>query len=382
MENIFGLKLKDICAQALGSEEEKKKAVKICLDLNLSEREEMVLNNIFGPTPENILIFLELYQTYLPYLRGQKNKLSPLLKWEEVANLDIGETEFESVDVLGMFLHSVFLWNGKKEYESVVREFVRKMEILTSGTFDFNGVVGDNWEDIYYRLILLVMSENFAFLEDRIQVFFVGSKFLYGAIASGFDIDYQVGRAVDYFVYLSVRFDFASNLAIFLYANDEEIGFNPENGETVKISFWIDKFRVFSNSKFDSLSLMNFFQDKNAWGDNNDYFTKSIVNHVLRIYSHLVSGFFVYPDTSGIDIKKMQNRIEKDEKQKEVMHEKKINYSKLKEAILLSVLSLTEDAKINFILTRLQELSDQYNDPTISDLYYFDEESGEFKWKV
>jgi len=383
MENIFGSKLKDICAQALGSEEEKKEAIKICLDLNLSEREELVLNNIFGPTPENVLVFLELYKTYLPYLRGQKNKLSPMLKWEEAANLDVGELEFESVDVLGMFLRSAFLWSGQKEYESVVREFVRKMEILTSGTFDFSGVVGSNWEDIYYRLTLLVMSENFAFLEDRIQVFFVGSKFLYGAIASGFDMDYHVGQAVDYFIYLSVRFDFASNLAVFLYANDEEIGFNPENEEPVKISFWIDKFRVYSDKKFDSLSLMNFFQDNNIWGTNNDYFSRSIINQVLRIYSHLITGFFVYPEISDIDVKKIKNQIKNEQKQEpEVTTSPKPNLLNIKSTILKEASNLSGDDEMTFVLNKLSELSDQYNDPTISDLYYFDEGSGEFKWKV
>ncbi|MFA6547640.1 MAG: hypothetical protein WCT11_01695 [Candidatus Magasanikbacteria bacterium] len=371
MDNPFEIKLAEICAKAVGDETSKKAALARCANFGLSNREEFLLNSIFGPTPDNVLILLDLYDTYLPYVRGQKDNGRFIADWDSANKLILDAINLDTVEMFGMFLRSIFVWNGEKKYESAVREVLRKFEDYTAGTLEFDEI-SVFWSEVYYKLILLIVAENLSFLTEEMQKFFINSKMLFEAIASGVDLDQKINQSINYFDYLDLRRELASTFAVFLYVNEQNIGFNPATGEPVKLAFWIDKFRVYSNKKFDGLSLINFIQDEKTWGEFNDGFSRMIINSVLMIYGHLVSGYYVYPPASeevvrSAPVKKIEPETP--------------TYGDIRKLVEEKTSQLTDDDKPTEIINLLNNFSVQYNDPTILDLYYFDEPSGEFKWR-
>lgn len=375
MENPFEIKLAEICAQAIGSEEERRLAVTRCQNFGLSDREEFVLNAIFGPTPDNVVLFLDLYESYLPYLRGQKDNGSFVSDENTAEGLVLDAQSLDTVETFGKFLRSVFIWNGEQRYESVVREVVKKFESYTAGTFEFDEF-SDSWSETYHKLLVLMISENLNWLPEVIQVFFVSSKIFFEGMALGVDLDEKISQSIDYFVYLDLRQELSTVLATFLYANEQDIGFNPATGEPVKLSFWIDKFRVYSNKKFDGLSLINFIQDDKTWGEFNDGFSRLIINSVLMIYGHLVSGYYVYPPASEEVVRSAPVVSAPKPVEPELP-----TYGDIRKIVEDKTAQLSDDEQPTEIINLLNNFSTQYNDPTIMDLYYFDEQSGEFKWR-
>ncbi len=390
MDNPFRVKLSDICARAAGSEEDRKMAVAKCVSFRLSDREDFLLTAVFGPTPDNVLVFLDLYETYLPYVRGATKGGPEVFDWKSANKLDLEVLNLESTETFGWLLRLVFIWDGQPQYEASVREVVRKLEAYTNGSFEFDGLA-DVWSEIYYRLMVVLMAENLAFLEKPIQMFFIGSKLFVDATIFGIDLDDKINKSVDYYVYLSIRFDQSTDFATFLYANEQTVGFDPETGDAVKLSFWIDKFRIYSDKKFDGLSLINLVQDEKTWGKFNDSFVRTIIKSILMIYGHLVNGYYIYPPAEELA------RYAKTEKPinvqpavvdtslptlPPVVDEVIVpNYVDIKKMALDKAISFSEDEQPALVINFLSELADKYNDPTIADLYYFDEQSGEFKWR-
>lgn len=399
MDSPFQIKLAEICAQAVGNEESKKAALAQCASFGLSLREDFLLGAVFSPSTDDVPAFLDLYSTYLPYIRGEIKKIPDVFEWKEANEVDLSAIDLESVDVFGWLLRQTFLWNGDSRYEAAVREIVRKLEAYTNGAFEFDSLT-ENWSKVYYRLVVVLIAENLAFLEKPVQMFFVGSKMFVDALILGIDLDEKINSSVDYYVYLSLRFDQSTDTATFLYANEQTVGFNPETGEPVKLSFWIDKFRVYSNKKFDGLSLINFVQDEKMWGDYNDGLIRTIVKNILMIYGHLVSGYYIYPSMGELE--------QYTSSEKTVSTEESVltveplppplapmstvptsvpaepilpSYIEIRDMVLSRITKFSEEEKPAAIIDLLGELSKKYNDPTIADLYYFDEQEGVFKWR-
>jgi hypothetical protein len=398
MDSPFQIKLAEICAQATGSEESKKAVLAKCASFELSPREDFLLGAVFSPSTEDVQAFLDLYSVYLPYIRGVVKKMPDIQDWKEANKIDLSALDLESVDVFGWLLRQTFLWNGDSRYEAVIREVVRKLEAYTNGAFEFDGLT-ENWSKVYYRLMVVMIAENLAFLEKPIQMFFVGSKMFVDALILGIDLDDKINNSVDYYVYLSLRFDQSTDTATFLYANEQPVGSNPETGEPTKLAFWVDKFRVYSNKKFDGLSLINFIQDEKTWGEYNDGLVRTIIKNILMIYGHLVSGYYIYPSMGELEQYNKTNKSVNTEVAPASVSVPQPapapaapvtsvpiksappSYAGTRDMVLSRITKFSEEDKPAAIIDLLGELSKKYDDPTIADLYYFDEESGEFKWR-
>ncbi len=371
MDNQFKTKLADLCSQAFGDENERKDAIARCANLGLSSREEFILNAIFGPTQENIIVFLRLYETYLPYLRGQKDNGRFIGDWKSANTLIVDSFNLTKVETFGMYLHSLFAWNGQVKYGSSISEVVKKFEEYTSGTFDFTDL-SEVWSEAYYRLSLLIVSENLQFLPENIQMLFVGTNMLFESMVFGVNVDKCINQSISYYPVLKIRHELSSAFAVFLYGNDQTIGVNPETGEPTLLAYWIDKFEIFSNKKFDGLSLINFVKEDTTWGTQNDNYVRQVIQSVLMIYGHLVSGYYVTPPTDESVV-----RISPPEP----IEPEVPSHEDIKEMVQEEVVDLSDDDKPAAIIDSLNDISTHYNDPAIADLYYFDEQSNEFKWR-
>lgn len=63
-----------------------------------------------------------------------------------------------------------------------------------------------------------------------------------------------------------------------------------------------------------------------------------------------------------------------------IREEKARSYQEISKQVIDSTASVPEDERDEQIITRLTELSEQYKDERIQDLYYFDEKTGKFVW--
>ncbi len=106
----------------------------------------------------------------------------------------------------------------------------------------------------------------------------------------------------------------------------------------------------------------------------------------VRYAPHLSSSLFsdiTFDEFSKDELEKAEQIIE----QEGVVQDQDVpknNLSTTRDAIVRSAedqkLSIGSDEYVDFVLNALQKYSEQYNDPRILDLYYYDEKTGSFVW--
>ena len=135
-------------------------------------------------------------------------------------------------------------------------------------------------------------------------------------------------------------------------------------------------------------SARSFFEftsaEKSERMENILYFINFLLEHedISEIYEDYLVSFIDYHDD---DIPKEEKMTIKREPQilstsEEVLKLKAFSYQEIFEKIKNEILSSPTDERDDRILTRLDELSNKYNDEKIRDLYYYDEQSGKFVW--
>jgi len=236
-----------------------------------------------------------------------------------------------------------------------------------------------------YTLLAAYYFDHLA--DEQITYIFASELVVFGSMV-GFDWKYLVAKRVEQSVNYYDRRNFCLNLAAGLADNLTVLG-KKTSGEVSTCKDWIDSFRAYSHGEFDGSSLFGFSSDQNTFlSCNND--EKETVLDLLRLYTHLINGSLAL---SGIALEDVDKRLSEWKKNKYNLTDSKLYFNTVKkqetdyEGIKRAISKeFPLDSDGNFtdvegVLKKLNVLSVDYNDPTIADLYYFDEQTGEFKWR-
>lgn len=268
---------------------------------------------------------------------------------------------------------------------------------------------------VYNTLCLYFFQQ----LPDKIVYFLFESGFVILALRIGFKLEDIIREATDRMVAFDRRNVFCLEMAASLADNPTQLG-EDVNHESKDVKYWIDNFRIYSQSNFGGSDLLNFAADKNYFGGCTGA-DRELIMKVLEMYTHLINGYLAVPggDMAAVD-KRLSDLEEKgkadnplayfDDKlfSKDVSVEdgniapielpveekesvavvqdtgiKDFDTKTIKK-IIISEFGYSQDGQfedVEAVVNRLQELASDYNNPTIADLYYFDEQSGEFKWR-
>lgn len=186
------------------------------------------------------------------------------------------------------------------------------------------------------------------------------------------------------------RRDLCLDLAAALTMNDSVIG-KKADGLPADIAYWIDVARAVTQSKFDGVGLMKFINDA-AYVGNCDGKEKKDIQKILQLYAHLINGFLILPE---VDMESFIANVKDEEETDEFMFKPA---EKIENPILEKEIKATDIKKmindkfptdqdgnyldVEGVLTELQRLSIQHNDPKISEFLYFDDQENKFKWSI
>lgn len=355
--------------------------------LNLTSDEEKILVCILPPNPSDFDSSLKTYELWIKMMRAPAAENVFWTSIKETAALKPDKQTLQSDKFWFSLLSSLCLWRSSEDYRLVALEFLTKITRFAGGDLMF-GNLDAPWDSYYLRATLLLAEKYYAHLPEEFQFILLAGNLLILFLSMNLDLEKALGGAVAFYSTLSDRDELSVQLAACIYSNNTPVGADDQD-RPVAIAYWIDKFRVLSNSKFDGMSLINLMKDDNIW-KNYDPDSKALIRLLLLAYSSLITLKYVYQD---VDLEKLE-RLERKKKealppvlpreQPENKKQEKKDYAEIKKTIINSfpVGSDNQFADINGVLVRLRDLSKQYNDPAISDLYYYDETDQQFKWKV
>jgi hypothetical protein len=206
-----------------------------------------------------------------------------------------------------------------------------------------------------------------------------------------------------------------------LAENPNDLG-QDNNHEKKDVKYWVDNFRIYSQGNFGGSDLLNFAADKNYFGGCSGE-EKELIVKILQLYTHLINGYLIVPQGDLVAVEKRLKDFEEKGKAndplayfddklltgdisaiepipvsttKEAPVARKKNISNIQadgikkidaqmiKKIVMSEFGYTEGDQfedVEAVIQRLQELAVDYENPEIADLYYFDEQGNEFKWR-
>lgn len=368
MESIFRFNLKSFCEEASRVTGDGSSVVAL-RDLNLNPREEYLLVRVLQPaTAQELSNVLRRYSFFVKYWRDQDNQY-PIFALDEIESLDWNKNFLSQEKTLGRLMRSIYVWDGREEYDKEIRYLLQKLEIASGGNFIFEDLE-DGVSSLYIRLSAILFVEGMPFLDRGLQMYFFQSRFYLLTLMMDLDVEKAISRAMDDVVTFNNRHDLSQKFAIFLLSNQTALGFKGD-GEPANVDYWVDKFRLFSAKKLDGISLLNFFSDKTNLDDYNSEEDIFLIKVSLTIYGYLVSGKYVLA-------------VDSDTINKNVSIENKIkvfDFKIIKAELLKKYGDGKEIKDVGGAMVELDILSKRYNDPKILELYYYDEPTGEFKWQ-
>ncbi len=349
-------------------------------------------------------------------LRGDDGSLPFTI--EEMIGEDLPLNWLENEETMRRMYRTVYYCINKNEV-GLAMEFRVGLDLLFTGnSLPLDQVNGDAITGIY----IAVCAYFFRNLPAPLTHYLFASQFVVLMLKLGFDLEIIIRRAVNDIVLVESRNSYCLELAASLADNQTEIG-KAVTGENRDIKYWIDNFRIFSKGNFSGSELLNFLADYNYLGGCNAE-EKKIINILLQLYAHLVNGFLIVPDGDLEAVNRRMNEMEKKgiagdylaslfgsagelekKAEKEVLEiVEKVSAEKVLEksekiptqtpGLFWSGATIRKfvESEIGYypnaqypevekVLARLQEMAKDYNDPAIADLYYFDEQTGEFKWR-
>ncbi|MFH1947188.1 MAG: hypothetical protein ABIJ23_03475 [Candidatus Magasanikbacteria bacterium] len=350
--------------------------------LQMTDLEKYLLTCIFSPSVDDWGNTIKKYEEELPRLRGLSEGVEYWFSSKQVYEMEFTDEFLTSPTTKANLLASIKLWH-LDDYSEPAKELLRKFDKYTNGTFTFDNLE-DDWSSFYIRVTLLLVINYFEELPLVWQGYFLNSDFFHLIIVLNLDLNSALQRAIESNVYIFDRKDYALQYATFVYDNKTPVAIKPSGEGLTDNSFWIDLFRQFSKQKFDGISLIEFFNDKEIWR-NCDIEDKMVIKEVLILYSHLISDIYVYPTDD--EIKKFKKEETK-ENIKEVDQKSndgsEIKYKKIKKDIEARFPKDENDEydDIPGILEELERLAIEQGDDKISELFFWDENLNKFSWTI
>lgn len=372
-ENYFLINLLQLCKTELKDSPDLDNFITRINNLKLTSSEEKFITALFHPDADDFETTLETYEGLLPIIRGQDGVNAYWLSTEELSKIAFNRELMEDGLFFNKVMRSVFVYRE--------REFPSLAVISANVYLDF---VGDNWVpeikapyDFYYlRLFLLLLEKYFSGIEEKWQLFFMRSKWLYYYISIGLDLDKIMNDSILDINYIKGRQDLSFQLAVSLLANETLIG-SDEKGVDVMFSYWLEKFQGYRQQEVPGLRMATFLSDVDIW-KNTPPDEKEVIKQLLLIYINLVGDFYIYKDITEKDVELVK-------KESEVkVEEKKADYSEIKKDIEARFAKDSDGQFVDLagVLGELESLSEKYNDAKIKDLYFFEENEGKFKWSI
>lgn len=372
-ENYFLINLLQLCKTELKDSPDLDNFITRINNLKLTPSEEKFITALFHPDADDFDTTLETYEVLLPIIRGQDGVNAFWFSTEELSKIAFNRELLEDGLFFNKVMRSVFLYREK--------EFPTLAVILANVYLDF---VGDSWVpeikspyDFYYlRLFLLLLEKYFNTIEEKWQLFFMSSKWLYYYISIGLDLDNIMNNSILDISYIKGRQDLSFQLAVALLANETLIG-SDEKGVGVNFAYWLEKFQGYRQQEVPGLRMASFLSDVDIW-KNSSPDEKEVIKQLLMVYINLVGDFYIYKDISekDIEIVKKENEVK--------VQEKKVDYSEIIKEVETKFKSDTDGQFLDLggVLGELENLSKKYNDAKIKDLYFFEENEGKFKWSI
>lgn len=335
-------------------------------EFGLTTEEEYFLVSIYPPDLDNFSASLDLYERKLPIIRGQTD-IKPWVDYDEISKLKLNRSVLSDEEMENLVLRSVFVWY-LGDYPNLAVCLIDKFDGVTDGDFTFVDLE-DSTGSFYLRISTFLFVRYMHALAEYYQLFFFQSTLFLLAANMGLDLESAVINSVDSSYIIEERKKLCVALAVALYTNPSVIGGKPEDGMPADVAYWIDKFKVYSNGKFDGMSLTRFLNDTSLWKYAYDY-EKKIIEFIIKLYVGLVGGFYASPSIDDINLeKKIKQLIPDVHKIKEYMD---IEFGSDENG---------QYYNMNGVLERLQEYATNYKDPSLAELYYFDEGQNKFVWK-
>jgi hypothetical protein len=367
LDRNFQFKIDDLWGGNFLSNEEKEK-IKGNISLwDLTKEEEFLLTRLLTPDPAK---GKEIFVAYAHFLTGLRGEVSEDIKWDslqDVLNISLDKERLVDEGFVYSILFCLSLWHPTGSL-ATARAFIEKIEEKTGGFFYFYDLP-DKINSLYEQIVLILMVDYFEDLPREWHIALINGPMLYDAITTGLDVEDAISRTISTSFTVQIRRDLSVNYATMLYTNPMKFGNDIENeDEKITIKSVIEKFRLYSNKRFDSVSLMNFLDDKKNWV-NLDKTEKAFLGHILSLYIRLISDGYVFPEEE--DVLKKTNDINK------------IILSTIKQRIDDEFEKDNENDYLDIegVLRKLKDFSEHYNIEQIEYLLYFDEASGKFKWK-
>lgn len=345
--------------------------------LNVTKEEEEFLSKFLPINPGDVMLDLDIYTTALKDLRAVGSEYKIWSSFEEIDAVDFSDPEMDWIDLSAKFTRTVYLWkNG--EFSDFSMHLLSKFEDVTGGDFLFLDFP-PAFQEMFTRASLILVFTYFPVVPLDIQMFILRSELLFFALSIGLDLTEAMRKTVNYYWVLADRLHFSRLAETFLLSNTNIIGFQEDGTTAATIKYWINSFGTYSHHKYDSMSLLNFFNEKNIW-EGNTTVDKEITREILLAFSFLVGkSFMVEAKNEDIKEKDGVNTAGSFSAPQKIIKIEKNNTE------IVDIWSVKKDvmrlSNPEEILSRLQELSNQYNDPDILSWYYFDEQAGEFKWR-
>lgn len=338
--------------------------------LNFNEREEYIVSVLNPPGDVDWETAMTRYELLATCLRGEYPNSEQWLFESQVRNLAIIPPVLASEDFNASLVYSMNLWLAGN-YELPVMRLLKIFNIFTNGDFLF-AKLNPELATYYTRVTLLLFVQYFAVLPQEWQAIVLNSVYLELAIVLGVDLGEAFRQAIDKNLLINERRENSLLFATMIYDNRWQFGLTPA-GMPAKLSYWIDRFRIISGGKFDGMSFIDFLNQKNEWIDCT-LAEKMTIKEGIVYYVGLLSDKYLVTTT-------MMAKVARANVKKTTLL-----FNDRTAVINLIDKEFEKDLEGNYknlegVLNRLNEISEDRDNPEIANWYYFDEETSRFKWK-
>lgn len=362
MDQYFSTSLGKIC-QNVQDQPLRESLIQKINSFQLNPDEEEILIKIFPVVITDISSYMEFFGKRLEEMRGHTPNPHVWFSETEIKELNFSDPNFDWEKFSRILLRSIYLW-GNDGFEYFVMRLLDKFESATDGTFLFENFPAP-YDSVCTRASLILMFRYFATIKEEWVMHILRSDLLYLSVVMGLDLDKAVQEAVEYYDVVNSRLELCRKMATFMHLNRFPLGATPE-GEEANLVYWINQFELYSEKKYDGISLVNFFNDQEKW-KNTEEIDKLTIKSLIVVFTYLIDGHYILPPKSDTIVMK-KNQAEMETKNE------KIDFSELKTQLL----AINDPSKI---VSRLEDFSRRYQDPKILELYYYDEPTGKFTWK-
>lgn len=362
-------------------------------DLALEPLEEFLLTSLHKPSVDTLAADLEIYEGWIQLVDNGMTNATEVWKVEEDVPKEFTKELLEDPDFIGKVFASLYRWykKGIWDYSSAVLAFSQGLSDFTSGSFLFSGLAPE-WQLFYNRVTALVFVEYFEVLPQAYELVFLNSHLVVVAAQLGLGIDQALADDIDHMVALDSRQELNTSYAAFLATSTAELGGKPV-GDHATIAWWITTFNEKYPAGDPRDNLKKFLEEKMF--DNCSADEKTVVVRILELYSKLTSGEFVLTAGDIEAAKKKRAELDKqkgsptpvsNEEPTETISDRAVpklpSYAEVKKQIEAEFEHNADGqfARPDLVINKLMELALKYQEDLYAELYYLDEQKGDFEW--